>query len=248
MRKKILWISQLIMAVVLLIYAVLSTQVFYNNLIAGTEKNLKVYMNLFDIKEYTLDEEGADRFSAELSGLRVTFLNVGGDVLADSEKEELGNHADREEVRLALSQGEGYSVRRSSSLGENMIYYCRKISAADGTDYLVRISVLTSSEWRVFKENLPTLAWFLLLDFLICLLFTYMETEYIISPVRKLAKDASLNLKISTKYSELQPIADILNRRNREVTEQFAELSEEKALVERAMRSKTTLSPISRTK
>lgn len=86
MRKKILWISQLIMAVVLLIYAVLSTQVFYNNLIAGTEKNLKVYMNLFDIKEYTLDEEGADRFSAELSGLRVTFLNVSGDVLADSEK------------------------------------------------------------------------------------------------------------------------------------------------------------------
>ena len=50
MRKKILWISQLIIAVVLLIYAVLSTQVFYNNLIAGTEKNLKVYMNLFDIK------------------------------------------------------------------------------------------------------------------------------------------------------------------------------------------------------
>lgn len=238
MRKKILWISQLIIAVVLLIYAVLSTQVFYNNLIAGTEKNLKVYMNLFDIKEYTLDEEGADRFSAELSGLRITFLNVGGDVLADSEKEELGNHADREEVRLALSQGEGYSVRRSSSLGENMIYYCRKISAADGTDYLVRISVLTSSEWRVFKENLPTLVWFLLLDFLICLLFTYIETEYIISPVRKLAKDASLNLKISTKYSELQPIADILNRRNREVTEQFAELSEEKALVERAQRSK----------
>ena len=238
MRKKILWISQLIIAVVLLIYAVLSTQVFYNNLIAGTEKNLKVYMNLFDIKEYTLDEEGADRFSAELSGLRITFLNVGGDVLADSEKEDLGNHADREEVRLALSQGEGYSVRRSSSLGENMIYYCRKISAADGTDYLVRISVLTSSEWRVFKENLPTLVWFLLLDFLICLLFTYIETEYIISPVRKLAKDASLNLKISTKYSELQPIADILNRRNREVTEQFAELSEEKALVERAQRSK----------
>lgn len=238
MRKKILWISQLIMAVVLLIYAVLSSQVFYDNLIEGTEKNLKVYMNLFDVGTYTLDEEGAERFSAELSGLRVTFLNIGGDVLADSEKEDLGNHADREEIRLALSQGEGYSVRRSSSLGENMIYYCRKIDAPDGTDYLVRISALTSSEWRVFKENLPTLVWFLLLDFLICLLFTYIETEYIISPVRKLAKDASLNLKISTKYSELQPIADILNKRNREVAEQFAELSEEKALVERAQRSK----------
>lgn len=76
------------------------------------------------------------------------------------------------------------------------------------------------------------------LDFLVCLLFTYVETEYIINPVRKLAKDAALNLTLSTKYSELQPIVDILNNRNREVSEQFKELSEEKELVERAQRSK----------
>ena len=71
-----------------------------------------------------------------------------------------------------------------------------------------------------------------------CLLFTYIETEYIISPVRKLAKDAALNLKLSTKYPELQPIVELLNNRNREVAEQFKELSEEKELVERAQRSK----------
>ncbi|HIR22842.1 MAG TPA: hypothetical protein IAB32_03560 [Candidatus Scatosoma pullicola] len=238
MRKKILWISQLIMAVVLLIYALLSTQVFYDNLITASQNELKIYMNLFDEGDFSLDQAGADGFSGQLSGLRVTFMDTEGNVLADSSKEELGNHSDREEVREALASGEGYSVRRSSSLGEDMIYYCRLFSPEGEAAYLVRIAIPTSSEWQVFRDTLPTLAWFLLLDFLVCLLFTYIETEYIISPVRRLAKDAALNLRLSTRYPELQPIVDVLNKRNSEVSEQFRELSEEKDLVEKAQRSK----------
>lgn len=238
MRKKILWISQLIIAAVLLIYAVFSTRVFYDNLIESTGSNLKVYMNLFDADEYPLDKSGAELFSERLSGFRVTFLDMDGNVLADSGKESLENHADREEIKLALSSGEGYSVRHSSSFGKDMIYYCRvQISAAAGR-FLVRISVATSSEWRVFREILPTLVWALLLDFVICFLFTYIETEYIVSPVRKLAKDASRHLTVTAKYDELQPIADILNKRNVEVDRQLKELSEEKELVERAQKSK----------
>ncbi len=238
MRKKILWISQLIMAVVLLIYALLSTQVFYDNLIDTAHGELKIYMNLFDEGDFSLDQAGADSFSEQLSGLRVTFIDAEGEVLADSKKEDLGNHADREEVREALASGEGYSVRRSSSLGEDMIYYCRRFGPEGAPLYLVRIAIPTSSEWQVFSDTLPTLVWFLLLDFLICLLFTYIETEYIISPVRRLAKDAALNLRLSTRYPELRPIVDILNKRNSEVTEQLRELSEEKDLVEKAQRSK----------
>ena len=129
-------------------------------------------------------------------------------------------------------------MRHSASLGEDMVYYCRKMTPSEGDIYLVRIAVSGASEWQVFGNILPTIVWFLLLDFLVCLLFTYIETEYIISPVRKLAKDAALNLKLSTKYPELQPIVELLNNRNREVAEQFKELSEEKELVERAQRSK----------
>ena len=80
MRKKILWISQLIMAVVLLIYALLSTQVFYDNLIDAARGDLKIYMNLFDENDYSLDQSGADGFSGQLSGLRVTFIDTEGNV------------------------------------------------------------------------------------------------------------------------------------------------------------------------
>lgn len=238
MRKKILWISQLIMAVVLLIYAFFSTRVFYENLIDTTEADLKIYMNLFDENDYAIDQEGVEGFSEQLSGLRVTFIDTEGNVLADSSKTDLGNHADREEVRLALSGGDGYSVRHSASLGEDMIYYCRKFTALSGGEYLVRIAVSTSSEWQVFRSTLPTIAGFLVLDFVICLLFTYLETEFILRPVHKLAKDAALNLRLSTRYPELQPIVEVLNSRNAEVSEQLRELSEEKELVEKAQRSK----------
>ena len=227
----------MIMAAVLIIYTVLSTQVFYGGLVENRKESLKVYMNLFDAGEYAWDDVGANAFSQSLSGLRVTFMDREGNVLGDSKREDLGNHADREEVLAALSKGEGYSVRHSASLGEDMIYYCRKLSDGDKV-YLVRLAVSGASEWQMFAKVLPTIVWVLLLDFLVCLLFTYVETEYIINPVRKLAKDAALNLTLSTKYSELQPIVDILNNRNREVSEQFKELSEEKELVERAQRSK----------
>lgn len=75
MRRKILWISQLIMAVLLLVYAILSTQVFYNSLVKNTQESLKIYMNLFEDGGYSLDEEGAKEYSEKLSGLRVTFLD-----------------------------------------------------------------------------------------------------------------------------------------------------------------------------
>ncbi|MFQ9736286.1 MAG: hypothetical protein ACLR06_00205 [Christensenellaceae bacterium] len=85
MRKKILWISQLIMAAVLIIYTVLSTQVFYGGLVENRKESLKVYMNLFDAGEYAWDDVGANAFSQSLSGLRVTFMDREGNVLGDSE-------------------------------------------------------------------------------------------------------------------------------------------------------------------
>ena len=56
-----MWISQLIMAVLLLVYAILSTQVFYNSLVKNTQESLKIYMNLFEDGGYSLDETGAKK-------------------------------------------------------------------------------------------------------------------------------------------------------------------------------------------
>ncbi|MBQ8884809.1 MAG: hypothetical protein IJY62_00320 [Clostridia bacterium] len=238
MRRKILWISQAILAIVLIIFAFLSTQVFYKDRVKDAQSDLKTYMSFFEESAYSWDSAGAKAFSEKLDFLRVTFLDSEGNVVGDSVKEGLGNHAGREEVISALRTGEGYAVRKSNSLGEDMIYYCRKTVLDGGSTRLIRLSMSVESVWRMFAGSLPTLGIFLLIDFFICLLFTYLETEYIISPVERLAKEAALNLKLSTKYPELKPIVDILNKRNEEVATRLDELTREKELVEKAQRSK----------
>ena len=84
----------------------------------------------------------------------------------------------------------------------------------------------------------PTLIWFILLVFLLCFIASYFGTEYIISPITRIAKNSALNMRVETRYEEFQPIVGLLNKRNEEVERQMRELSEEKELVLRAQRSK----------
>lgn len=239
MRKKLLWISQLIIGAVLLLYAFFSARVFYDGLQRQAKAELKSYAALFDEEKYGVSEAGADALAEKLSGVRVTVFSAdGAHVLGDSEKGEAGNHSDRAEIRLAIEKGEGYAVRSSGTVGKDMIYYCKASSAANGTQYLLRVGRATANEWQVMLDCLPTLGVFLALDFLLCLLFTYLATDYVVNPVRKMAKDAAMNVEATTKYPELQPVVDVLNKRNAEINEQFKTLKEDKALVERAQRSK----------
>lgn len=233
MRKNILWVAELIIAAILLIFALFSSQVFYENSLESERASLKNAASYFTLEEYTLDEEGAKSFSKRTLGLRVTFLSSNGDVLGDSDGEILENHGDREEFKAALKAGEGYAVRLSETTEKTTVYYCKRVG-----DVYVRLATPTLSLWTAFGNTLPTLAWFLLLSLLVSLLVAYLETEYIISPVKKIAKQAALNQKVSTKYAELQPIVALLNERNQEVASQLKRISAEKDHALRAQSSK----------
>ncbi|MBQ8374810.1 MAG: HAMP domain-containing histidine kinase [Clostridia bacterium] len=237
MRKRILWISQLIILAVLLIYTAFSTQVFYDNWKNDKTEELKVQVTVFDETLHTVDEAGAKALSKALGGNRVTYFTLSGEVLGDSESQTKENHAEREEVAAAIEKGEGIAARTSATLGESYLYYCKKVTVGGG-EILLRVSARLDSSWAMFADILPTLLWFIFLDFAVCLLFTYLETEYILKPVKKIARDAALNIEVKTPFKELQPIAELLNKRNREVSEKLVELSEEKELVEKAQRSK----------
>ena len=62
-------------------------------------------------------------FSAEL-GSRFTVIASAGQVLADSEQDPISfdNHADRPEILVALTGSTGVSLRRSHSLGKELLY------------------------------------------------------------------------------------------------------------------------------
>jgi two-component system, OmpR family, phosphate regulon sensor histidine kinase PhoR len=74
----------------------------------------------------------------EQTGVRLTFIDPNGCVLADSEQtslaavEALDNHRHRPEVQQALQQGFGFTDRYSTTLQEPLIYYAARVDGTDG--------------------------------------------------------------------------------------------------------------------
>ena len=234
MRWRIWLLSFGILMTGLLIFGFAATKVYYNSSIDDSKAYLRVYMNEYG-EEYPLNAQGAADFSKKLNGARVTFMDSQGNVLADSSTEkELENHAKRSEIKDAVFEGEGFAVRGSSTLGKNMVYYCKNF----GGKFLVRIAVFTDSNWRIFVNTLPTFLSFAGIMVALCAVIAFVATHFIVSPVKQLAKEATGNQKVSSKYSELEPVAAILNERNRNIRRKMDELSEEKELVEKARQSK----------
>ncbi|MCD8286984.1 MAG: ATP-binding protein [Clostridia bacterium] len=239
MRARILIFSLIITIISIILFSLASTQVYYNSSVEETEDYLLVYMNLYDEDLYSADQDGADALAEELNGARVTYITEDGTVLGDSRQKNIEeNHSDRPEVIAALADGEGYSVRNSETLGENMVYYCKAYTEADGSTLLVRIAVSIPSEWNLFVKTLPTTATYIAIDIVLCIILAFVATYFIVKPVQDLATNASKKGLVTTKYSELKPIAEVLNERNRNIERQMAEIVEEKEAVNTARKTK----------
>ena len=216
-----------------LLFGIVSTQIYYNSSIDDSKEFLSVYMNAFD-DSFPHDEAGAKAFSEKLNKARVTIMDAQGNVLGDSEAEgDLENHGEREEIKDAIFNGEGFAVRSSSTLGKNMVYYCKNFES-----FLVRIAVPTDSSWTIFVSTLPSFLQFAGIMVGLCVLVAFLSAHFILSPVKSIAKEASAGGEVKSKYSELAPIAEILNERNRNIARQMDEIKTEKELVERAQSSK----------
>jgi len=239
-KRRIFWISLCVMSIILLFFAFAASNLFYEERIESKRTELKHYVDIFSLSEYTWDDEGARLYSERLEAARVTFLDGKGNVIGDSKLKELSNHALRNEVQAAIQNGEGYVVRYSESSEAEMLYYC-KVLERDGVGAptkLIRISVKVISVWRAFADSIPAYFAFLAAGLILCIFFSYIATDYLIGPVRQLAKDAASSKEVSPKYPELKPIGEILNRRNEEVQAQFLELAKEKESAEKAQESK----------
>lgn len=234
MKWRIWLLSLGITVACLFVFSFAATQVYYKSSVDDSKEYLRVYMNAYD-DSYALNEQGAIAFSEKLNGARVTFMDAQGNVLADSIADDpQENHSDRTEIRDAIFNGEGFAVRGSSTLGKDMVYYCKNF---DGR-FLVRIAIFSDTDWNIFAQSLPVLLYFSVIILVLCAVIAFVSTHFILTPVKKLAAQAAGNRTVASKYSELRPVAEILNERNRNIQRQVDELQAEKELVEKARVSK----------
>lgn len=212
MSKRILLTSLLVTVFVLLFFALASVEVYSGQAVTEAQENLKVYMNVYESGCGTTQEDAA-ALSSLLGGARVTIMNADGSVVADTAGIEPGTVLKDAEVRTAKTDGEGYASRAAADAGLTEVYYCKKLD-----EKLVRISVEITSALGTFARSLPTLAGFLVLDVALCLLFTWLATSFILRPVKELAQSAIGNdTEVKARYKELQPVADVINRKNESV-------------------------------
>jgi len=77
------------------------------------------------------------------SGVRVTVITSDGLVLADSQSDPqtMENHAGRPEIREALANGDGLSVRHSVTINRDLQYYAVRFSMPSGPPIVLRFAL-----------------------------------------------------------------------------------------------------------
>lgn len=232
-------VTLLVSVVGIVLLSILYSAIFYDQSVEKAYGQLKIYMNVYseEFRSAEFSEETAQALSEQLGGSRVTFLLRDGTVIADTEADgALESHLEREEVQEALSGGEGYSVRQSATLRENLVYYCRLFEGSfqlqDGTQeegVLVRIAVKADSGFAIFADALPTMVWFLIVYIMCCLFVAWLATSFILRPVEKLTQEAAHGggKEVQTEYAELKPIAKMMNDMNADLHEKVEKMKED---------------------
>ena len=93
------------------------------------------------------------------SGARITVITARGLVLADSQSDPqtMENHAGRPELKDALANGSGHSIRHSVTINRDLLYYAVRQPTVAGQPVLLRFALPLSTVTSVlmqFRESL----------------------------------------------------------------------------------------------
>ncbi|MBT0897505.1 ATP-binding protein, partial [Streptococcus infantarius] len=137
-----------------------------------------------------------------------------GKVLYDNESDAqiMDNHANREEIKEALKDGYGESVRYSKTLTTQSLYSAQRLD--NGT--VIRLSVTRHSILVLLFRMFQPLFLILVLAFLLSLWLSHSIAKSIVLPLNRLDLDHPLE---NDAYEEISPLLRRIARHQKEVTE-----------------------------
>ncbi len=149
MRARLFWKLGLtyfaLLLGVLLAVDIYSSRVLQRDYIRLADDNLTSLANLAQARPPRLGDAVELRAWTEwmaTSGARVTVIDSMGDVLADSARdpETEENQSSRPEIQQALASGKGQSVRRSATLGRDLVYRAVRYQPPAGSPVVIRMA------------------------------------------------------------------------------------------------------------
>ena len=217
MTRKIFQSIIAVVISVLLLSLALITGVLYNHFETTMLDQLRT---MAQFAEQGVEQEGMAYFdSLHAQNCRVTWIAADGTVKYDnrSNPKTMENHADRQEVREAMENDSGTSVRRSSTLSEHTMYYAKRLS--DGT--VLRLSMSQRSVLFLMGGMLSPLVFIFLAACLLAGVLSYRVSKKIVKPLSEI--DLKHPEQVET-YDELSPFLQRIASQNREIDARMAEI------------------------
>lgn len=194
---------------------------YYKNV---QEKQLRDELRL---ASYGVEADGLDylerlaslyRFPST-ADFRLTWIAPGGEVLFDTHvpAAEMENHADRAEIRQAMTEGESGGVRYSKTLTERTMYYAQRL--ADGS--ILRISISQLTVLALALGMLQPILLTTILAVILSALLAHRMAKSVVAPLNRLDLDRPLE---NDAYEELSPLLGRIHQQHRQIEAQLLEL------------------------
>ena len=213
MKRKLNLHFMTVTAIAVFLTLFLSLFVSYDMVKEQVNEEIKSYAWLLkDVYEH--EGIATQSFEKLRDNVRITVVASDGSVLYDNfaDEKQMENHADREEIAQAVETGEGYAVRNSDTLSENLFYYA--VRTDDGG--VVRASKQASSAFGLLQRIVPLLIGVVILLIALCVVIAGVITRRIIAPIEDVGKHMD-NLEAVEVYDELRPFVETINKQHRDI-------------------------------
>jgi len=177
---------------------------------------------------------------------RFTVILPSGKVIGDSDEDpmQMANHSDRPETRKALSDGFGWSLRLSPTLGKNMMYVAVPIKEGDEVKAVVRTAIPATAIDDALKSIYIKIFWGVVATVFCAAGLSLLISRRISEPIIEMKKiaerfasgDLDHRLLVSGP-GELDSLANALNKMATQLQERIATITDQRNELEAVLSS-----------
>jgi len=167
---------------------------------------------------------------------RITIIDQQGKVLADSQESmqevlKMENHANRPEVKTALSGAIGEAIRHSATLKIDMLYVASPVSSGKEVIGALRLAVPLANVQKMLFSIRKTILWGLFLALVLAFILGSLLAEETIRPINRMIQNArkfsqgDFSSRIfSTSQGEIGELADTFNKMAQDIEDKIKEI------------------------
>lgn len=213
MKKRLNQRFVIIAATAIVVTTVCAMFLFFHFLTEQIYDDLRANAHVIETFE---PEQLEQKLNYDLSedGLRITIVASDGSVVYDSAQDAatMENHAKRPEIKEALQNGEGTSMRRSKTSSVHTFYYATKMDNGE----VLRIGKESGSIYRYLTSLLILIVIISILILLVCIWFSHILTRRLVEPIEKLA-DNLVMVDDSAVYEEMRPFISTIKKQHMDI-------------------------------